>query len=96
MPSLVGGGTEGHACYDAGARDQVSTFLSGGKPDCQVVSKQINDLVFSWFRIGWHRVPEAVIVVGAVAELTSRQATGKLLATTSTMPRILARAQLSI
>ena len=52
LPSLVGGGTEGHACYDAGAQDQVSTFLSGGKPDCQVGGKQINDLGFSWFRIG--------------------------------------------
>ena len=39
----------------------------------QVVTKQINDLLFSWFRIGEHRVPEAVIVVGAVAELTSTE-----------------------
>ena len=41
------------------------------------MTKQINDLVFSWFRIGKHRVPEAVIVVGAVAELTSSPATNK-------------------
>ena len=39
----------------------------------QVVTKQINDLLFSWFRIGKHRVPEAGIVVGAVAELTSTE-----------------------
>ena len=41
------------------------------------MTKQINDLVFSWFRIGKHRVPEAVIVVGAVPELTSSPATSK-------------------
>ena len=53
----------------------------------QVVTKQINDLLFSWFRIGKHRVPEAVIVVGAVAELTSteqRAAASLLLGSTST------------
>ena len=32
---------------------------------------QINDLLFSWFRIGKQGVREAVIVVGAVAELAS-------------------------
>ena len=53
----------------------------------QGVTKQINDLLFSWFRIGKHRVPEAVIVVGAVAELTSteqRAAASLLLGSTST------------
>ena len=60
------------------------------------MTKQINDLLFSWFRIGKHRVPEAVIVVRAVAELTSTRATSKSFAFGSTVKYQLANIVLGL
>ena len=50
-------------CMPGGRRTQRKQVV--------LMAWQINDLLFSWFRIGKQGVREAVIVVGAVAELAS-------------------------